>query len=237
MRITVKAILFLWAAGVGLPALAQGPGPSGPGADMTVDERRTEMRQRIRVMRAWRLTEELDLDEETGIELFAHLDAFDTRVEADQQQLSELGRQLRTFILEGTGSDEEVRAIMGEIMAAHLRIEQARIEMIEAAGTFLTAHQQAALMLFLPEFDDEIRDTVREARRGRRGRGRDGAGPGPLALPPDGTPPPRRRPRGAEVPGAPDRDPLPAHFDSATGEPSFASATGEPIRRRARYQA
>ena len=148
------------------------PGP--PGMDRPAEsgsaEGREQVQERIRVMRAWRLTEVLELDDQTGIALFELLDELDSTLEPQQNQMRELGQELRTHLSEGSGSDEEIANLVEELMNTHLGIEQLRVETIQSAAEILTPRQQATLMLFLPEFDREVRQMVREVRRERRER-------------------------------------------------------------------
>lgn len=158
---------------VARPVLAQ-PEPQ-PEPSLT-----EQLQERIRIMRAWRLTEVLDLDEVTAVQLFEHLDHYDTLIQPEQVRLNELGQRLRVLLEEGTGTDAEVAELVTQITETYLRIEQLNVERVREAGAFLDPRQQAALMLFLPEFDREIRQMVRQvrSRRARREgvrRVRDGA--------------------------------------------------------------
>ena len=144
-------------------------------------------------MRAWRLTEALELDEEVALQLFTALDDFDARMAPLQMVLEESARELRELLDGGSGTDAEIEALLTGIMDSHLRLEQLRIELIESSGTFLSPRQQAGLMLFLPDFDRQIREMVRETRRTRRRSREHRIGPdGEIRGPgPDGEGPPR----------------------------------------------
>ena len=63
-------------------------------------------------------------------------------------------------------------ASSSEITSTHLHIEQLRAQLVLDAGAFLSPQQQAALMLFLPEFNRQIRDMMRQARQRHRGERR-----------------------------------------------------------------
>jgi hypothetical protein len=143
------------------PVAAQ-PEPPPPEPSLT-----EQLQERIRIMRAWRLTEVLDLDEATAVQLFEHLDHYDTLLQPEQVRLNELGQRLRVLLEEGSGTDAEVAELVTQITETYLRVEQLNVERVREAGSFLDPRQQAALMLFLPEFDREIRQMVRQARSRR----------------------------------------------------------------------
>lgn len=143
------------------PIAAQ-PEPPPPEPSLT-----EQLQERIRIMRAWRLTEVLDLDEVTAVQLFEHLDHYDTLLQPEQVRLNELGQRLRVLLEEGSGTDAEVAELVTQITETYLRIEQLNVERVREAGRFLDPRQQATLMLFLPEFDREIRQMVRQARSRR----------------------------------------------------------------------
>ena len=126
-------------------------------------------------MRAWRLTEHLELDEATAVSLFARLDAHDEQVIPVRQALEQAARELRRMLRDDSGTDAEVDTLMNQIMDAHVEIERSRVELVRGTGDILTARQQASLMLFLPEFDREVRRMIHDFRsERRRGEGRPG---------------------------------------------------------------
>jgi hypothetical protein len=170
-------LVVLLTAALGSSTLLAQPGPPpgggpGTGADEVAAEMRERLRERIRVMRAWRLTEALALDEATALRLFDHLDAFDARIYAEQDALAALGRRLQEQLSAPSPDGPEIRALVEQITSTHLRIEQLRVELVRESGALLEPRQQAALMLFLPDFDQQIQQLVRDVRRPPQGRRR-----------------------------------------------------------------
>lgn len=170
-------LLILTGVLVGGQVVAQDPpdDPPVPSAE-DLEAERESVADRIRVLRAWRLTEELELDETTGVQLFASLDTYDEQLQEGQQQLEESAQALNQ-LLQGGGTDEEISQATESILTSHLAIEQARVDLIRNSGEYLNPTQQAMLMLFLPEFDREIRNMIREVRQ-RREHGEGGPGHG-----------------------------------------------------------
>ena len=197
--VALAAVLMvpnLVAQETGPPPPPPPPGEDGP-PPPDDEETRERVEERIRIMRAWRLTEALELEEDVALQLFTLLDDFDTRMAPEQAALGESGQQLRSMLDEGSGTDEEIAALLAGIMETHLRLEQLRIDLIASSGAFLSPRQQAALMLFLPDFDRQIREMVRDTRRQRRRvrEHRDGPPDGIRGPGPDGErgPPPGNR--------------------------------------------
>jgi hypothetical protein len=167
----LASIVLLASSLVATGAVAQPGPPHGPEPGATADAPTSELlerlRERIRIMRAWRLTDALALDEPTALRLFEHLDAYDVRIYEQQDALAELGRRLQARLAETSPNEAELRLLIEEITAAHLRIEALRVELVRDSRAFLSAREQAALMLFLPDFDRQIQQLVREVRRPR----------------------------------------------------------------------
>jgi hypothetical protein len=150
------------------------PGMEEPGTPEEQAARRQRMQERLRVMRAWRLTEAIEMDEVTAVQLFELLDHYDELVAGEQQQLDEVTAALRLNLEGGGGTDEEITTQVESIMQIHMDIEQLRVDLVRDSAVFLNARQRAALMVFLPEFDADVRNMIREVRQQRREMRQDG---------------------------------------------------------------
>src|SRR5262249_9921442 len=92
-RITVVAVVAL---GLGLAASAAAqPRRAGPAAPAGVAERREQIKKRIRAMRAYTLTEELALDDQTAGRLFPVLARFDDETDKLLEKRVDVQRRLR----------------------------------------------------------------------------------------------------------------------------------------------
>lgn len=161
--------------------------PDPPAREEMTEAERHRIQERIRIMRAWQLTEALELDETTAIQLFDFLDERDVAQEEAQVQLRTSSRELRQLLESGEGSDERVAELLEQIISTHLSIEEMRASMVRDASSILSPRQQAGLMLFLPEFDRRIQQMVRQVRRERR-QGGDEPRPRRDRRPPPGPP-------------------------------------------------
>lgn len=174
---TVVAVSFILS--VSFPCFSQPPrerGPGGPGG-MPFEgdespppfEKREEIRKRIELIRMWKLTEELDLTEETGAKLFPILHKYDEKRTELLRERHDIMNELRKALENVATSDEEIEAAMDKLdenaLAASDLIRQQRQDL----KGVLSPRQQAKFVLFQREFHREIRKIIAEARHRRSG--------------------------------------------------------------------
>lgn len=162
------------------PQVAQkGPGNGG---------KRDKVKQRIRIMRAMVLTEQLDLDEASAAKLFPVLDKYDEVLAKLLAERGALRDKLATARAAHKAAD--ITAALDLLVAnqrARWTAEEQRFADLRAV---LTPEQAATLLDLLPEVDRKILRGLRGARLDapdpddaaprvrRRGRGGAGAGAG-----------------------------------------------------------
>lgn len=154
------------------PAAERGGGPP-PGEVVRRSaprtERRERLRQRIRAMRAWYLTEELHLDDNTAARLFPVLGQFDERIDAVHRRGVELRRALRRELASARPDGAAVNRLLDALLAHYDELYRAQRERFAAVRKVVTPQQAAKLLLVLPKIDDAIRRQIQRALRGRRG--------------------------------------------------------------------
>jgi hypothetical protein len=172
MVFTIVVGLFI--VGLGLPCFSQPPregGPGGPGGPafegdepLPPFEKKEEIRKRIALIRMWKLTEELDLTEETGAKLFPILHKYDEKRTELRRERHTIMNQLRKALENVATSDKEIEAAMDKIdenvLAASDLIHQQRQDL----KGVLSVRQQAQFILFQTKFHREIRKIIAEAR-------------------------------------------------------------------------
>lgn len=145
------------------PQVAQkGPGTGG---------KRDKVKQRIRIMRAMVLTEQLDLDEATAGKLFPVLDKYDDVLAKLMAERAALRDKLATARTSAKPAD--ISAALDLLVAnqrARWTAEEQRFADLRAV---LTPAQAATLLDLLPEVDRKIL----RALRGARADAPDGAAP------------------------------------------------------------
>jgi hypothetical protein len=181
MRIrTLIAITLAMALGVGLATPAEVEAQPRPGAK----DKREKAKQRIRIMRALILSEELQLDEATAGKLAPILNRFDDEIAKLLQERAALRAELRDA--EGAGDDRRMDKAIDKLVANQdARWDTERRRFVDLRK-LLSPRQTARLLDVLPEIDRRIMKGLRQHMAPQRpGRPLRGKGRPPRALPDD----------------------------------------------------
>lgn len=159
MRIVIAVITV-----IGL-ALSSSASAQGRRADAPLD-RREKVKQKIRALRAYTLTEQLALDEKTAAKLFPVLAKWDDVTDKLMVQRTDVLRQLDGV----DGKDPKVvDRLIDDAMAnqrALLDLEEKRLVELRK---ILTPTQTAKLLVVLPQFERRIRNQLSRAIQNRGG--------------------------------------------------------------------
>lgn len=131
-------------------------------------EQKEKVRQRIETLRMWKLTKDLDLDEKTSGQLFPLLNRYDKRRAEMENAMQENMNALRESLREKR--EGQLRGILDRLEQNHKGMQSLRDSEWDEMKKILTIEQQAKYVIFLQEFDREMRRIIREAR-GRRHEG------------------------------------------------------------------
>ena len=225
-RLQLLSIAAILLAATAAPALAQpgaqppgaktrptvegGPPRAGAGPGSQANPRRTarreRLRQRIRAMRAWYLTEQLQLDDATAARLFPILGQFDDEMEALRQR----GRQLRRALRRETDSPRPdpaaVNRLIDALLVHYSDLYRVQRDRFTAVRKVVTPAQSARLLLLLPRIDDAIRRQIQRAVGGG------GKGNAPGIDDPFGGPERKKRARRQAAPPDDEAEPFPDPF-------------------------
>ena len=147
------------------------------------------VRERWRMMRMWKITETLALDEAAGSKLFPLLNRYDDQEDVVHREMRETHLRLREALKSGKQDGKKLTELVDRLVKNHERIGQIRMERIREARKVLTPVQQAKLALLLPRIERHFQRMIEKAKRGRGPHGPPGRGPGPGG-PGRGGPPP-----------------------------------------------
>lgn len=179
------AVLLASAVLAPIPSRAQGGPPPGPEEDWDDDDdeppapdeaRRKEIMERIRVVRALKLKEALELDEPTARKLFEILDRYDQRFMEARHNQRQAQRALRRA-MKGDATDAQIEALLQKVLDGHKALDALRYEQFEAASAVLNPRQRVRLLVALPRLEREIRKMIHEVRREHKGEERRRRGP------------------------------------------------------------
>lgn len=165
MRLLVLLLTFVIAAPT---ALAQ---PRGRGAPASVDRRET-IKKKIRALRAFTLTEELELDEATAGKLFPVLAKWDDVTDKLLVARTDLTRRLQ-----GASAIKDPRAIdklIDEAIANQKALWDLEDKRLVELRKILTPAQAARLVVVLPQFERRIQNQLRKVIQNQRAGGRAG---------------------------------------------------------------
>lgn len=159
------------------------PDPPEPRAVTDVGEpgarsaRRERVRQRIRAMRAWYLTEELDLDDTTATRLFPVLSKYDERLAEVHQRGVELRRALRRAMSGPRPDQSSIDRLMDDLLTHYDNLYRVQRDRLVAVRKVMSPSQSARLVLILPRLDDAVRREIERATKKRRRGAGDRAAP------------------------------------------------------------
>jgi hypothetical protein len=185
-RLLVAAAALLVLVGPIGPAEAQPgaqprPGPAAGTRDLRPGQdnprraaRRERVRQRIRAMRAWYLTEQLTLDDATSARLFPVLARFDNRIDELHRRGVQLRRTLRREMSAARPDPAALDRMVDALLVHYEDVYRVQRERFAAVRKVVTPTQSAKLLLLLPRIDDAIRRQIQRvmggARKGARGK-------------------------------------------------------------------
>lgn len=164
IRILMLAVLLLGFSAEGMAISAYGDDLDRPPAG----EQREKMRERIKAMKMWRLTRDLDLDEKLAARLFPLLHEYDGRREEIEKEIRQNITSLKEVI--GTHDEPGMKEIMKALEMKHDALQRLGDEERSRLRDILTIEQQAKYLIFTMEFKREIRKMISEAKWKRRER-------------------------------------------------------------------
>ena len=132
------------------------------------------VRKKVEALRAWRLTEELNLDEETSARLFPAMREADEERRQIHVRNRELIREMaRELAGEGTGP-ARIDEILDELTANRREMNRAEERHLNRVREILDSEGTARYLMFQLRFERELKRKAAEAFQGRR---RDGERP------------------------------------------------------------
>ncbi len=157
---TVFIILSLILVFSGTTALAD-DGRRVPG-----EEDIGRVRKKVEAVRAWRLTEELDLDEDKTAKLFPAMRRSDRQrqeIEADNRRII---RMVSAELNKPNPAPEVIDSALEELVKNRRRTFRSEEEHLQDVRKILSPEDTARYLLFQVKFQKEIRERVMRSRRG-----------------------------------------------------------------------
>ena len=170
----MRALLMFFALAVAAPvANAQPPGatpptaPAGPkdGPSQQQLNKRERIKNRIRALRAYTLTEQLQLDEATAGKLFPVLAKYDNEFDRLLGARAEIAKRLAAA---SNGNDARAAdKIIEEAVANQHAFWEMEDKRLAELRKILSAQQTAKLLVVLPPLERKIENQLRNAIQGK----------------------------------------------------------------------
>lgn len=142
-------------------------------------KKRAKVRERIRALRAWKITEALELDEKTAAKLFPILGTYDAKFEKAQQASSELRARTRAELEQPAPDLGKLDALVDQLMKQQREMWNLQEARFRAVRKVLSPAQTAELLIILPEIDRTLHRQIRRAMKGGGGHLEQPFGPQP----------------------------------------------------------
>ena len=172
----IRSLLVLLVVSLAVPAAAQ-PGEGRAGAGPQQQARREAIKKKIRALRAYTLTEELQLDEATAAKLFPVLAKYDDVTDKLLVTRVDLTRRLREA--EQLRDPRAVDRLIDETIANQKAFRDLEDKRLAELRKILTPEQTARILVVFPEFERKIQNQLRRAIA-KRDAGRQQGNPGRL---------------------------------------------------------
>jgi hypothetical protein len=152
-----------WLAVSSAQAQPSGPPNAQPNAQQAKPgaDRRLEIKRKLMAFRAYRVTEELALDETAAARVFPLLTKYDQKVDQLTVERVELNKALRSPPADAKAIDDLIRRALANRRAL-VELDEQRLGELRKV---LTAAQTARLLVLLPQIERQIKAQIRRGMR------------------------------------------------------------------------
>jgi hypothetical protein len=134
-----------------------------------VDQDVEKNHQRLELMAMWKMMDRLDLDKPTAEKIFEIRHNFVKKRKDLQKLIREDQKTLKQKLEGSKTTDAELSAILDAIRAKRMQVVNLQNEQYDEISKLLTVRQRAQLVLFLKEFQKEIRNLIHNGGAGKHG--------------------------------------------------------------------
>ncbi len=145
-----------------LPLIGQAPCAPQGGFAPRGNPRRENIRARIRTMKIWKLTEELDLTEEQAGRFFPLLNKMEDQQEDLRDRIQEAMDSLAKRVWDPDASPAEINDLIEKIESYQEEELQLRRQFRQDAAKILDAAQMGKLILFNTRFPQIMREMMQD---------------------------------------------------------------------------
>jgi hypothetical protein len=150
------ALSFTSVARAERPALPVAGAAPAEKEHRNAEQLRKEVLERMRALRAWRIVEELKLDEATSARLFPILAKFDEREMALATEKRDIVREMRAQLDAPKPDESRLAKSIDRLLANRVKRHALQDERFKELRKALSATQQAKLALLLPRLERDF---------------------------------------------------------------------------------
>ena len=152
------------------PPAATPPPPSAPAVvdGKKPGELRKEVLERMRAQRAWRIVEELKLDQAASARLFPILAKYDEQEMALATERRDITRELQGLLTAPHPDEPRIMAAVDRMLANRTKRHAFKDERLRELRKVLSPVQQGKLVLLLPRLEREFAAFIQDAAGGHR---------------------------------------------------------------------
>ena len=132
------------------------------------DPRKVEAMKRIEMLRIWRLTELLNLQEADAAVVFPILHKYDKTYQTQSDKREQLVQKLQGVLNAPTPTEKQIREITSQVLKVDQETMVIREKMYKDLDQILTAEQVAKYLIFEMHFKQEIDELINQVRRDKR---------------------------------------------------------------------
>lgn len=130
--------------------------------------RKEKMRERIRMLRTWRLIDDLNLTEEQSAKFFPIMNKFDDRREELELRKRQIIDELIDVLKSEKPSEKKLQQKLADLRKTEQELWESRQSFVDKAAKVLSVKQQAKLLLFEEKFQRQLGAIIRDIKD-RRG--------------------------------------------------------------------
>ncbi|MBU0518531.1 Spy/CpxP family protein refolding chaperone [bacterium] len=141
--------------------LANQPGPR-PDKMQNSPKDRAEIQKRIRTMKIWKLTDELDLTDEQAARFFPKLNVMEDQHDEIRKQMHESMQKLGQLVWDEDAKDSEIEKLLSTIEGLNSQEIAVRQQFRKDVEAILTPAQIGKMILFNQHFPEIVREMIQE---------------------------------------------------------------------------
>jgi Spy/CpxP family protein refolding chaperone len=142
----------------------------GKGKHGKVDKQK--VKERVELIKMWKLTETLDLDQDTAMKLFPLLSEFDEKERDIRKKRGATMKQMNEELKKETTDPAALRPLIQQFKQNERDLTEVRMERLDALSKVLTDEQVAKLIALVPKMERKMKELLGEARGMRKERRR-----------------------------------------------------------------